>query len=113
MVINIVLNLLLIPYWGHIGASLGILGTEFLVTASALFLTHRYLGFSPLRQIKGTYPILVAVVIMGLVTYWLRDLNLFISIPSAAAIYFGIILLMRRDYLQFAKQLLGIGKETK
>jgi len=111
VIINIIVNLSLIPSLGHIGTSIGILVTELFVTASGILFVRRYIGFNPLNQIKASYPILMAVVTMGIVVYFLREQSLFISIPCACVIYFGIILLMRRDYLQFVKALLNMRSE--
>lgn len=89
----IVLNLLLIPIKGAIGASIAALSTEIVLFASAYFCLSKFLWKVPIVQIikKSALPGLV----MGLYIFFAKPLNLVLLIPSAIVIYLILLYLLK------------------
>ena len=89
---NIILNLILIPFLGFIGAAIATLITE-------IFLFVFYYGFaSKYLYVLNFIPLLIkpliAAAIMGAYVYYVQ-LNLLFLIPSAAVIYIFSILILK------------------
>ncbi len=84
-VLNIVLNLLLIPPLGIIGASIATVLT--MLAGSWLFyiLFRRALG--PGLDLRRLPRLAVAGIIMGIVVWFLRDTNLFVAIIGGGLVY--------------------------
>jgi len=92
MIVNIALNLLLIPKFSYIAASFNTLITEFIVFAMVLYLASR-LGYINNGKIliQDTLKIILSSLIMGIFIFIFKDLNLFILILTSILLY--IILL--------------------
>ena len=89
---NIILNLILIPFLGFIGAAIATLITE-------IFLFAFYYGFaSKYLYVLNFIPLLIkpliAAVIMGVYVYYV-SLDLLFLVPSAAVIYAFLILILK------------------
>ncbi len=84
-VINLVLNLILIPRYGMIAAAFTTVATE--MAGAFLFyrLFHREFGAG--LDLQHALRLLFAAAIMGVVIYFLHDLNMFIVIPLGGAVY--------------------------
>jgi O-antigen/teichoic acid export membrane protein len=95
MVLNIVLNLFLIPRWSYIGASVATVLTEGAGCALAIFFNMRYLKIPPLSM---TYFSLVkpiaAVGVMAASILYFHALNIIAVIPIAAVCYGGALLFL-------------------
>lgn len=91
MITNIILNLLLIPKFSHIGASISITVTEFMVAVIAFFYVCKNLKIS--LFFKEDFKILTASLLTGGFIWYLRDYNLYLSIVLFACLY--IIILIR------------------
>jgi len=111
---NVVLNLLLIPFFGYIGASVATVLTEVVLGAAGWILTRRHIGKVPVLQMSWR-PILAGLV-MGAVLFPLRDLDgvqLAIPIAIGAAVYVGAALLLRAitaDEIAFARRALALAR---
>jgi O-antigen/teichoic acid export membrane protein len=111
---NVVLNLLLIPFFGYIGASVATVLTEVVLGVAGWILTRRHIGRVPVLQMSWR-PILAGLV-MGAVLFPLRDLDgvqLVIPIAIGAAVYIGAALLLRAitaDEIAFARRALALAR---
>jgi len=86
-VINILLNLLLIPKFSYIGASFATLTTELIVLPIIVYVMFKsgYTSFNPL--IKDLPKIIFSILVMGIFILYLNNLNLFLLILIASAVY--------------------------
>lgn len=84
-VVNVVLNASLIPRWGMMGAAMATVSTDVVRLAVALALSRRAgLTHGHLRRVWRQ---LVAVSVMGLVTWFLRDQPVVLPVTIGAAVY--------------------------
>ena len=90
-VLNLALNVFLIKRYSYIGAGISTLITELVISAGLYITVFSFLGkFASGRMF---FRIFLAGLIMAVVTYLLRDYNLFIAIGMSAGMY-GIALLV-------------------
>ncbi|MBN2567250.1 flippase [Candidatus Woesearchaeota archaeon] len=90
--LNIFLNLYMIPRYSYVGAGITTVITEGIVfVVSYLVISKRLARFSLLRLWKPA----VAAAAMGIAVHLIRPLNLFAIIAVAALVYAGLILLLR------------------
>jgi O-antigen/teichoic acid export membrane protein len=73
MVVNVALNLALIPRFGYLGASWATVLTEVAIVAMGWFLTARHLTAMPVLSLS--WRILLASLVMGAALYPLRDVH--------------------------------------
>ena len=107
-VLNVLLNLLLIPRYGHLGAALA----TFVSICVYGILQYGYL----LRRLPGhaapiaiPAPVMFGCAAMALCVWLLRDLNLFIVITLAALLY-GVCLFAGRFFSDAELKLLGLNR---
>ena len=95
VVVNISLNLLLIPKLSYIGSSIATVATELVLVGSIILFTYR-LGYGiPLHIMKGfVIRILFSTFIMSAFVLYFRNVYLIILILSAGVIYFAILYLV-------------------
>lgn len=94
--VNVVLNLLLIPIYGYVGAAIATLATE--LTLGALFYLYmeNYFKEGVLRSLKNFLPTLVAGVIMAVVfRLLLPNLNIILTFLTSFLIYLIALYLFR------------------
>jgi O-antigen/teichoic acid export membrane protein len=91
--INIILNLILIPTYSYIGSAFATIAAESFLLVSYIFLSGRYLHFLPLHRII-IKPI-VACCVMGFFVYIFHEINMIIIIPIAIVIYFSILFIIK------------------
>jgi O-antigen/teichoic acid export membrane protein len=100
LILNIGLNLILIPICGINGASITTVATE----ALSLILSYIWavrLHYGPTKEdIKDFSKILCSSLVMGVFLLYFHELNFIVLILIAAIIYFGILIIIR-----------GIGKQ--
>jgi O-antigen/teichoic acid export membrane protein len=114
LVANVGLNLVLIPFFGYIGASWATVATELVLGAAGWILTARHIGRIPVLQMSWR-PFLAGVV-MGAVLFPLRNLDgvqVVIPIVVGAAVYAGAALLLRAvtaDEIAFARRALALAR---
>lgn len=108
LVMNIILNLFLIPFYAHVGAA----ATSVVCIIFSLFLAYYILS----HQLKGGLILFsaacrpaVAALIMGVVVYLLRDsLHVILTICVGAIVYATTVMLLKpfsRDELQMLKSI--------
>jgi len=114
LVANVVLNLLLIPFFHYLGAAVATVLTEVVLAIAGWVLTRRHVGSVPVLQMSWR-PILAGLV-MGAVLFPLRNLDgvqIVIPIVVGAAVYTGAALLLRAitsDEIAFARRALALAR---
>lgn len=92
---NIILNLILIPKFSYVGASITTTITEF----SALMLgimACSSIGYAlPKKDLSSIGKVIISGLLMGIFIIYLGDLNLFVLIILSAIFYFIILYLLR------------------
>jgi len=96
MIINIVLNLILIPKYSFIGASFNTLLTEFIIFFLVLIIAQRigYITYGK-KLINHIIKIIISSLIMGLFIWIFNYLNLFLLILLASILYLGVLLVFK------------------
>ncbi len=94
-VLNIMLNLVLIPRYSYVGASVATVASELFAFAFFFWFTSK--SEYKIHGSMMTYlpKVLFASLIMAIFIQLLRDLNLFLLIFLAAGVYFSALYLMR------------------
>jgi|GEM_PF-6586974 len=90
--LNIILNLILIPYYSYIGASIATVLSELLLYCLFLYIGRYYKTINANRTF--TKP-LIASIIMAITIYPIKNLNTFIIIGLATIIYFLFLFLLK------------------
>jgi O-antigen/teichoic acid export membrane protein len=114
LIANVALNLILIPFFGYIGASWATVLTEIVLGVAGWILTARYIGRVPVLQL--TWRPILAGLVMGAVLFPLRDfegVELVIPIVVGGAVYAGAALLLRAitaDEIAFARRALALAR---
>ncbi len=95
MVVSVVLNLLLIPHWQAVGASITVLVTNALMFALGIYWVKKIIPYRAKKNILVFAKVLLASIVMGLIIYWGKTyLNVFVATIIGAALYFAILLLL-------------------
>ncbi len=92
LIVNIAIDLAVIPRYGFIGAAYGILITEAVVALMFIYYTEKLIKFRP--SLVGIARIIAAVGLMSVLTYLLRGTKLYLLIPISAASYVGLLFLL-------------------
>jgi O-antigen/teichoic acid export membrane protein len=96
VIVNIAINLVLIPKFSYVGASAAILITEFIALAILFFLADRELYVLKKAELANiVLKIVGASAIMGLFVAYLQNLNLILVIVSASILYFGTLYIVK------------------
>lgn len=100
---NIILNLILIPFWWSIGASIATIIAELLVTIIMAFFVRKEVDF--LKLLKNTWKIVVSSVCMFVILCVLSNrfeasiLNTLFLVFIGIVIYLFLLLVLREEYL--------------
>ena len=92
-VINVILNLILIPKMSLIGASIATVITEMSLLFIYYYYASKYLYTLPIPKI--IYKPIIAVLFMSGFVLYFRDANIFLVVPIAAFIYFSVLFLIK------------------
>ena len=105
-IIAFTLNLLLIPYFAHIGAAIATLTSELSVLAAQLFLIPKeYRVLMPFKTIsKYIIATLILILIILLIKFMISQfwLRLIIAVPSGILLYFGTLFLEKESLVMEA-----------
>ncbi len=104
LVVNVLLNVLLIPGFSYLGASWATVLTEVFLFAGGWWLLRRHLMTLPV--LAAAAPLLPAGALEALVLLLLRDAPAWISVPAAAVAY-GAGLLFFRSFTPAERELFG------
>ncbi len=114
LAVNVVLNLILIPTIGFVGASWATVATEIALGVAAWTLTARHVGRVPVLSLS--WRVLLAGLVMGVVIWPLRGLTgLWIALPIGAgvAVYLAAVFLVRAlsgDEIGWARRALALAR---
>lgn len=93
--LNVILNLILIPKYSYIGAAVATLLTDFAVFALVFTWSIKVgYGISSKRVIEVVSKVAAAGLLMGVFIEYFREQNLFVLIFAAAVVYSGLIMLI-------------------
>lgn len=103
VILNIILNLILIPHFSYIGASVATILTELSALIFVLKATYD-LGYQlPKKELMNMPKIIFASIIMGIFLIYMKNLNLLILILTAIVIYFLTLYIIKgfddEDYI--------------
>lgn len=90
-VANLVLNIIIIPQYGMIGAAFVTVATELIGTL--LFYRLFYKEFGAGFDLSHSYRLIACAIFMGVVIYVLHDLSMFLVIPVSGGVYIATVLL--------------------
>jgi O-antigen/teichoic acid export membrane protein len=93
LVVNVILNVALIPPFGYLGAAAASTLTELALFAGGWWLLRRHLVALPV--IRSIGPVLVSVALMGAAVYLVRSWSLLLVVPLAVIVYLGGLVLFR------------------
>jgi len=113
VILNIVLNLSLVPILGFRGAAASSVCSEFFILAATYFMAKRYLSFS--ISFKNIFKIILSAAVMGIVIYFLQPVtykflqnwNVFLLIIIGMIVYFIMLVLTKtinKDMLRLLKK---------
>ncbi|MDP2727008.1 MAG: polysaccharide biosynthesis C-terminal domain-containing protein, partial [Dehalococcoidia bacterium] len=105
---NILANLALIPIYGYLGASVVSVLSEVILMVHILYAVWKHVGKVPLLEISWR-PV-VASMVMGVVIWWLRPLNMGALVFLGAVVYVGMLVVLRtfnQEDRALARGLLG------
>ena len=96
VIVNVAINLVLIPKFSYVGASFAILITEFIALVILFFLAERGLYVHKKTELANiVLKIVSASAMMGLFIAFFQTFNLLLLVMSAALLYFGILYLVK------------------
>lgn len=114
VVLNISLNLLLIPRWSYIGASVATVATEGLGCSLAFLFTIKYFKIPVFsKSYLNFIKLLLAASVMALIVFYLQATHLIVLIPVAAICYTMALFLFGwfdRTDIDLFKQVLRLKK---
>ena len=108
MIENIILNLLIIPLFSYIGASITTVITEFTIVTLVLIFAYKT-GYSvQIREfLTNISKVIIASLIMGVFIWKLRSLNLLILVLLSTLLYIGILYIIggiNKEDIELLKQ---------
>lgn len=109
LITNIILNLALIPKFSYIGAAIAILIAQFLIISLMLFLTFKTLKMNFFS--KPIFKALLACFLMGLLTWFIKDLNIAVVTFLSAIFYLTVLWCVKgitRSDLKLIRQMIKI-----
>jgi O-antigen/teichoic acid export membrane protein len=92
-VINIVLNLVLIPCYSYVGSAVATIVAEGFLFIAYLYLTTRYLHKIPFQRF--VLQPLLACLVMGVVLYFFHSYNLLVLILGGGLLYLGLVYVLK------------------
>jgi O-antigen/teichoic acid export membrane protein len=106
--VNIILNLLVIPGYSYVGASYVMIATELTTFSICFYYASRNLCFIQLHRLL--LKPLVGSLVMAVVVYYLRPINLFVIVGVAVWVYFATLIALRtftRQDVNVIKSIIG------
>jgi O-antigen/teichoic acid export membrane protein len=93
--VNVILNLILIPKFSYIGASIATVITEFSVLMFGIVVCSN-MGYSlPKKDLLGLSKVMIASLLMSFLIIYLKNLNLLFLVLLSTAFYFFVLYLLR------------------
>jgi O-antigen/teichoic acid export membrane protein len=95
MVASIVMNLILIPQFKAVGASITVLATNILMFVLGIYWVKKIIPYHYGKNLKIFAKVLLSSVVMGIIIFWGKTyLNVFIATIIGAMIYFVLLLIL-------------------
>jgi O-antigen/teichoic acid export membrane protein len=117
VIVNVAINLVLIPKFSYVGASVAILITEVIALVVLLLLAERNLYVLKKTELANiVLKIVGASAIMGLFIAYLQNLNLILVIVSASLLYFGTLYVVKgieKDDIMLIKSIVQANTSTR
>ena len=96
LIINIIINLILIPPYSYVGASIATLITEIVLVSYIVFITYKTgYGISYSVVLNDSSKVIVSTLVMGLFLWYFIGLNFFLLVASGTIIYFVALYLVK------------------
>lgn len=108
--INISLNLILIPSYSYVGAGIATIITEIILLVFFFYVSSKNLYLLPLHKIV-IKPI-IACVAMGILIYFIYNINFILIVIISVLVYFTILFLLKEITPQEIKMLKSIIKKS-
>ncbi|MGZ4921333.1 MAG: flippase [Halobacteriota archaeon] len=108
--VNIILNLIFIPAYSYVGASYVMIATELTTFSICFYFASRYLCLLRVQRIVPKP--LVGSLVMTVVVYYLRPINIFIIFGVAVWVYFASLIAMKTFTQQDVSVIKGIMGRT-
>lgn len=96
MLVNIALNLILIPKYSYLGSSWAVLGSYLCLIGLGLFFAREIIDFKNLKLWSTLLKIILAGLLMGLGIYFLKNQIFFIWLIIPAAVFYALLLIWWR-----------------
>lgn len=94
LLINLILNIYLLPRYGIIGAAVAAVISNFILCVTGLFFIRRYLALSYGHLVQAVWTVFYPAVLMAAAVYYsLTFLIFYLAIPLGALIYVGLLFL--------------------
>jgi len=96
VIINILLNLLLIPKFSYVGASVATVITEFILVGGIFIFAYKFgYGIESKKVVKNISKVIIVSLVMGAFLWYFKSLNLFILIILAILFYLIMIYIIK------------------
>jgi O-antigen/teichoic acid export membrane protein len=95
LLINIILNLIFIPFYSFIGAAIITVLTDFIILCLLIFLTRDFKILKSEKLIVEVIKIFLASIIMGIILTFLNQLNIFYLMIIGSIIYLILIFIFK------------------
>jgi O-antigen/teichoic acid export membrane protein len=96
LVINVILNLILIPFYSYVGASVATVITEVILVNYIIYMTYRLgYGISYKIVLNDLFRVLIAAIVMSLFIWYFINLNFFVLAISGIIIYLLCLYLVK------------------
>jgi O-antigen/teichoic acid export membrane protein len=109
MIENIILNVLIIPRFSYIGASITTVITEFTIVILVLIVSYKIgWGIQKREVVKNIFKIAIASLCMGIFIWYFKSINLLILVLLALLLYSGILYVINgidKEDIQLLKQM--------
>jgi len=110
---SVILNIILIPRYQAVGASITVLITNALLLILGMFWVPKIINYSPMKIILALVKSLTSVAIMASSLWFLKFyLNVFILIPIGGIVYFGILYIIKgytkEDIIKIKDSIVGV-----
>lgn len=95
MVLNVILNIILIPQYQLVGAAIAALASQVFLFGAGLLWAGKIIEYDKLFLGKATIKALLAAVLMGAVVWFTKSAISFFTIPLGVLVYLGILYFSR------------------
>ena len=109
-IVNITLNLILIPILSYNGAAIATVATNIVLFVASFYFVSKYLHVLPVHEI--VIKPAISGLIMGTFVYYFVDVNMFLLVPLAAVVYLIALLALKtftEEDIDLVKKILSRG----